>query len=300
MTFVSASGQLSSGVFSLCLAGQPASDSGSIWAAWSLAPQTVLPLVVVCGLYLRGRSKLISDRDGRRPTALNAGFFGLGMLMLGVALVSPLCRMASSLAWAHMLQHAIIVAVAPPLLLLGRPGAVFGAALPVWYKATLDRLRITDHPLSAGAIYGAAIWLWHMPYFYQAALFNAGVHLLMYATLLAVSLAFWQGVAEALRAPGTRSGFVAASLVGTIIHTGLLGALLTFSQSPWYPLAGESTDSSGISPLEDQALAGLIMWVPMGAIYFVAGLAVVSAWLNALSATRPNVTPQSDFASPEG
>lgn len=281
----SAGEPIQQGIFSLCLAGTPAMDPDTIWRAWSFAPQIVLPIVIAGVLYAYGRSVLATRNDPDCPTTIEAGFFTLGMLVLGVAVLSPLCRMASALAWAHMLQHVILVAVAPPLILLGRPGAALAAALAEWHP----RLRLPElagRPLFAGFAYGFLIWFWHIPQFYQTALVNQGVHLLMYGSLLAASLVFWQGIANAVRSPSARSGLVTASLLGTIIHTGLLGALLTFSHSLWYPLVSGQSGSWGISPFEDQELAGLLMWVPMGMIYLAAGLAVVGLWLNALKAPR--------------
>ena len=280
--------QLSGGIFSLCLASLPAPDPGTIWRTWSFAPEVAIPIVIVCVLYACGRSVRASRNDIRCPTAIEVGFFIAGVLMLGVAVLSPLCRMASTLAWAHMVQHAILVAIAPPLILLGRPGASFAAVLPLGCSLPFQSFGLAGRPVMAAVIYGTAIWLWHAPNFYQAALLGDGVHLLMYASLLAVSFSFWRGIVEAVRTPGEHSGPVAMSLLVTIIHTGLLGALLTFSQALWYPLVS-ARGSWGISPLEDQELAGLIMWVPMGMVYLVAGLAVVGIWLNALTELKKPV-----------
>lgn len=259
-------------IFSLCLASLPAADPDTIWDSWSFAPQIALPIVIGCVLYARGRSRLASGNDPRCPNAIEATTFAVGMLFLGVAVLSPLCRMASTLAWAHMIQHAILVAIAPPLILLGRPGPSFAAALPTWRSLAHQSAPGARGPLMASVIYGFAIWFWHVPNIYQTALLNEGVHLLMYGSLLAVSFYFWHGIVEAVRTPGERSGLVAVTLLLTIIHTGLLGALLTFSQSLWYPLVSAGTGSWGISPFDDQELAGLIMWIPMGMIYLAAGL----------------------------
>lgn len=284
-----ASEQLPGGIFSLCLASLPAPDPDMIWRAWSFAPQVAMPIVITCALYVRGLSQLAARSDPRRPTAIEVGFFIVGMLMLGVAVLSPLCRMASSLAWAHMLQHVILVTMVPPLILLGRPGAALSASLPAWGERILEFRGLAGHPVVAAVLYGAAIWFWHVPYFYQTALFEESVHLLMYGSLLAVSFSFWRGIVEAIRTPSEQSGPVAMSLLVTIIHTGLLGALLTFSQALWYPLVSAG-GSWGISPLEDQGLAGLIMWVPMGMVYLVAGLVVVGIWLNALTEPKKPVS----------
>ncbi|SJM33763.1 cytochrome c oxidase assembly protein [Mesorhizobium delmotii] len=275
----------SSGFFTLCLARLPAADPANLWREWSFAPAVAFPMAFATLLYVLGFRRL--EFPSERPTIAERVFFTGGMLVLGVAVLSPLCRMASTLAWAHMLQHVALVAVAPPLLLLSNPGRVLSTGLSLgWGRSRARRPIRSDHFLFVSGAYGAAIWFWHVPLFYEAALLNESVHLLMYGTLLTVSFTFWKAVIDAVRAPSERSGVVAFSLFGTILHTGLLGALLTFSQAIWYPLIALRVMSWGISPLQDQQLAGLIMWVPMGMIYLAAGLAVVGSWLSALD--RPN------------
>jgi putative membrane protein len=266
-------------VFSLCLAGRPGVDAG---LTWSLAPEVVLPVIIFALVYSYGVWRLISRKDPVRPTTTELGLFASGMVMIALAVISPLCRLASTMAWAHMVQHAILVVVAPPLILLGRPGAVFAAAMPRSFPSA----KFVRSPALATTVYGMAIWFWHGPRFYQAGLLDATVHLAMYASLLAAAFIFWRAVIEAIRSPGGQSGIMAVCLLVTIIHTGLLGALLTFSHSLWYPLVSAQAGSWGLSPLEDQELAGLIMWVPMGMIYIVAALAVIGAWVNTLTAVR--------------
>jgi putative membrane protein len=270
-------------LLSLCLASQPA-DPDAIWSAWSLAPEVVVPLIVCCALYFRGCFRLASRHDPRRPSGIEMGVFAIGMTALAVAVISPLCRMAATLAWAHMVQHAILVIAAPLLILLGRPGAVLAAAAP--RLKSLHVLEPAGRPLGAGLLYGAAIWLWHVPLLYQAALLDRSVHLLMYGSLLAAGFVFWRVAVRAIHFPHEQAGAAAVTLLATIIHTGLLGALLTFSQAVWYPLVSAEAGSWRLSPLEDQQLAGLIMWVPMGVAYLAAALTIIGAWLNALTPRR--------------
>lgn len=279
-------------LFSLCLASQPATRPELLWSSWSLAPEVVLPLLLVLTLYGGGlmASQAWPDRPAVRPWQVAC--FAAGWLALVVALVSPLCRMAATLASAHMVQHVVLVAVAPPLLMLGAPMAVMAAALPrQWHDALVGRARrlpanVTGRrlgsPLSAAALYGAAIWLWHVPLFYQAALLSEALHLLQYAVLIATGLLYWRAlIATATRDPEGHGGAIVASVV-TTIHTGLLGALLTFAPAPWYPLIAARAATWGLTPLQDQQLAGLIMWVPMGFIYLISSVCLAAVWLKAI------------------
>ncbi|MDZ3836202.1 MAG: cytochrome c oxidase assembly protein [Rhodospirillales bacterium] len=281
-------------LLSLCLADQPPARWEGIWQAWSLAPEVVLPLVAALALYAGGAFTLRSGGGAPGMCMWRMACFAAGWLVLAAALVSPLCRMAATLAWAHMLQHLMLVAVAPPLLVLGRFGAAVEAlVLPrprdheppdrgLRHRATFGAYHKLRSPMCAAALYGALIWLWHVPWLYQQALLDPLVHLSMYGSLLAAALLFWNSLIRAASlAPESQIAALAASLV-TTVHTGLLGALLTFSPVLWYPLLAPRADAWGLSPLEDQQLAGLIMWVPMGFLYAGAAAALGAAWLAAM------------------
>jgi cytochrome c oxidase assembly factor CtaG len=214
---------------------------------------------------------------------MQRGLFAAGIACLVAALVSPLCRMAATLAWAHMVQHVLLVAGAPLLLALSRPGRILLAGLPARFRVSVAALG-ADKPASqpyayllAGfVLYGANIWFWHVPALYQGALLNAGLHVLMVAVLLAVSLLFWHAILETYRNPGPGSGLAAALLFFTFLHTAVLGLLLALSPQVWYPLMALRGTAWGLLPIDDQRMAGLIMWIPMGGVYFAAALAIVA------------------------
>jgi putative membrane protein len=125
--------------------------------------------------------------------------------------------------------------------------------------------------------------VWHVPSLFQATLGSEVVHAAQHVSFLASALVF----AEALVYRGgdggadARMGYGAAVvyLFTTAVHTSVLGALLTFSNELWYPAYQTTTAAWGLTPLEDQQLGGLIMWVPAGVVYVVAGLALLAAWL---------------------
>jgi cytochrome c oxidase assembly factor CtaG len=204
------------------------------------------------------------------------------MVFLVVGLVSPLCRLAATLAWAHMVQHLILVALAPPFLVLG------AGPLRTLFRgqAGSTRSRAAVHPAIAATIYGLSIWFWHVPACYQASLSSSAVHLLMYGTLLLAGLLFWSSVIGSIRPHRQSSVLAVVILLITLLHTGLLGALLTFSPSPWYPLMQGGALAWGLAALEDQQLAGLIMWIPMGFIYLAAALVLAATSLDQLGRPR--------------
>jgi putative membrane protein len=269
-------------LFTLCLASLPEAKPDGIWAAWSLAPVIIIPLALATGLYARGLTAAGAGPGTDKPTIARAALFAAGIGCLVVALMSPLCRMASILAWAHMVQHVLLVVGAPLFLALSHPGRTLLAGLPRGLHARVAAFESAAagplphaYLLASFLLYGFNIWFWHVPALYEAALLNTGMHLVMYASLLAVSLMFWHAVLESRRVPGA-AGFAAVLLFFTFLHTGGLGIFLTLSPRPWYPLMALRSAAWGILPLDDQRLAGLIMWVPMGGIYVAVALALVA------------------------
>ncbi|HET6522434.1 MAG TPA: cytochrome c oxidase assembly protein [Geminicoccaceae bacterium] len=262
----------------------------SSWTSWSLAPEVVLPLLLVGWLYGRGLAALWSRAGALRGVGpWQVASFAAGWVALAVALVSPLDGMAGALASAHMVQHMILLVVAPPLLLLGNPAVPMLWALPASWRGALGRLPRRgplalawdglSRPMVAAALYGAAIWIWHLPGPYQAALASPALHAFEHATLLVAGLIYWHRLIAPLRRSEFGHGGATISVVLSMIHTGLLGALLTFARRPWYPAYAPWPEAWGLTLLEDQQLAGLIMWVPMNLLYLIAALALMAHWL---------------------
>lgn len=241
-------------VTALCLATQSPVVPETLWLAWSFAPATLIPLLVLVAVPLRAGNAAALDRREKA-----AWFFGWALLV--VALVSPLCRLAATLAWAHMLQHFILIVLAPA------PMALALASI-VRRHSRLSAASAIVSVSAATLLLGATIWLAHAPPIYQAALFGGAAHLALLALVLGAALLFWTKVwmTDRLKAP--------AMIFLTMAHTGLLGALLTFSPSLWYPVHGVGPALWGLTALEDQQLAGLIMWAPMSAVLLVIGLIV--------------------------
>lgn len=134
---------------------------------------------------------------------------------------------------------------------------------------------VIGHPLTATILHGAALWLWHAPALYTAALANETVHRLEHLSFFFTGLLFWWTLLHG-RGPGRGERIRDATGIGclflTVLHSGVLGALLTLSTHVWYPAQVQFSADFGLSPIEDQQLAGVLMWVPMGALYTGAAL----------------------------
>jgi putative membrane protein len=218
---------------------------------------TLTLLLVVSGVYAAGVRRLWA-RAGRRGISIgHVSAFGAGMLVLALAIVSPLHHVAERFLWAHMIQHELLMVVAAPLIAFGRPLQSF-----VWVQPVRLPRWLSD-PLVAWVLHAAAIWLWHAPRAFEAATANEALHFAQHASFVGSAILFWWTVLARAELGGM------ASLFTTMLHTGALGALMTFSRYSWY--AGYA--------LEDQQLAGLVMWIPAGLAYPIAALFIGSKWL---------------------
>ena len=175
--------------------------------------------------------------------------------VLAVSFVSPLCALSSALFSARTVHHVLLVAVAAPL---------FAAGLSPPRRGVL--------PLATLAQAGV-FWAWHAPAAYGWALSSDAAYWLMQVTLLGSATWFWFAVRSA-SAPAA----VGALLIA-MVAMGLLGALITFAGQPLYAPHMITTIAWGLSPLEDQQAAGLIMWAPASAIYLMTALVVLGRWI---------------------
>ncbi|MFL5523379.1 MAG: cytochrome c oxidase assembly protein, partial [Gemmatimonadaceae bacterium] len=137
---------------------------------------------------------------------------------------------------------------------------------------------VVSAPVFAFALHAIALWLWHLPRLYQATLTSELMHSLQHTSFLLSALLFWWTIFAA-RAGEFRRGLAVFLLFGTVLQTGALGALLTFSGTLWYPAYASTTAAWGLTALDDQQLGGLIMWIPGSIAYVLAALWIAAAWL---------------------
>jgi len=261
----------------------------NVWAAWSWEPLVVIGLAATAWLYANGLLRLW------RAAATGAGIrkwealsFAVGWLVIAVALVSPLHALGGVLFAAHMIQHELLISIAAPLLVLGRPVIAFLWALPpAWRRKAGDLTRnrsvgtswrLISMPAVAFGLHALALWTWHLPRLYQATLTSELVHSLQHTSFLLTAILFWWTIFAA-RGGELRRGAAVLYLFATVLQTGALGALLTFGRTLWYPAYAATTGAWGITPLEDQQLGGLIMWIPGSLAYVAAALAIFAGWL---------------------
>jgi putative membrane protein len=260
----------------------------SLWAAWSWEPGVVLTLLITAILYAVGLARLWSINVGVGIRRWEASAFAVGWLAAGLALVSPVHALGGSLFAAHMAQHELLISVSAPLLVLGRPLIPFVWALPRSWRPRVGGLALRT-PISSGwqvltrpsvafALHAIALWAWHLPGPYQGTLTSEMMHTLQHVSFIATALLFWWTIFGARRSTLGYGGAV-FYLFATALQTGALGALLTFAPTLWYPVYTSTAALWGLTPLEDQQLGGLIMWIPGSIPYLVAALVVFVRWL---------------------
>jgi putative membrane protein len=255
----------------------------SIWRGWQIDPGVLAGLLLAGGVYVAGLRVLWRRRLGRGLSVRRAWSFGAGLLVLAGALLGPLPSRAEGSLSAHMLQHVLLVMVAAPLLVLGRPGLAIGAAVPPRWRARVHSLRSgpavalrwLGRPLVAWLLAAGILLAWHVPALYEDAVRSGWLHATEHATILGAALLFWW----VPLAPGIRrlAGGADVLYVFTAGFPGAaLGALLAFAPAPLYPMYATR---SGIDALADQQLAGLIMWVPSGVVFLAAASVLFVRWL---------------------
>lgn len=267
--------------------------------AWTFEPGVLLPIGLSVLLYSFGMLRLHRNS----PKSFRAGdalYFAAGSIALIAALVSPIHAWGSVLFSAHMTQHELLMLIAAPLLVLGRPIVPFLWALPrsmaiaiagssktpLWQKTW----RTISNPFVAWTIHAVVLWSWHIPALFQATLNSESVHALQHASFLFAALLFWWAVIHG-RQRALGFGLAVLYMFTTALHSGLLGALLTFANSVWYPAYIDRTSVWGLTPLEDQQLGGLIMWIPAGVLYIAAALALFAGWLRESEARDRRFAP---------
>jgi cytochrome c oxidase assembly factor CtaG/ferredoxin len=247
--------------------------------SWPFDPWLLGTLLIAAGVYLRGWL-VLHRRDPRRwQGGRLAAFFG-GLAAIYLALASPIEPFAALLLQVHMLQHLLLMMVAPPLLWLGAPLFPLLRGLPrsvriFWVvpflsSPPLRRLfgRLT-HPLAALLLFLAATWFWHVPAVYDLVLRASGWHYLQHVCFLGAALLFWYPVVRPYPArPRWSSWLLLPVLLLADLSNTLLSALLTFSDRVLYPYYAEVPRLGGLSALEDQSAAGVLMWVP-GSVAFL-------------------------------
>jgi putative membrane protein len=263
-----------------------------VWTPWSLDPSLVY-VVLAATLYLLG------GRGRDRPQPLQALSFFASLATIVIALDSPIDYYADQLFWVHMLQHILLLTVAPPLFLLGRPWPRMWRALPLEPRTKIARsialsrrmapVRALARPLPAWILFNATILGWHIPAAYDATLAYGAVHVVEHAMFFFFGLLFWARVID----PGPlRPRLVwparIAYTAGAMVVGWMLAIALVIAPHPLYGhYAALQTRPGGISALTDQQLAAGVMWVPGSLAYAITFIIGFYRWLEPDRSGRP-------------
>lgn len=268
-----------------------------LFRTWTFDPVLLTELVVVAVLYARGMARLRQRITGTSRTGRAVAFYA-GLAVLAAALMSPIDAISSALFSGHMVQHLLLMVVAAPLLVLARPTAALIAGLPDGGREEVRRLRAgpgravahaVTRPVVVWTVGVLALWAWHMPSLYEAALSHEVLHIVEHASFLGAAVLFWSVVLGSGPRRGPAARPIAALLVfASGLQSTALGAVLLFASTPLYPVHGAGARAWGTTPLEDQQLAGALMWGPPAFLYLVTMGWLLVRWFAEMEPAAPD------------
>jgi putative membrane protein len=264
---------------------------------WTYDAWIMLPLYSTALLYLIGTTRLWRHAGhGRGVHHWQAACFWCGWTTLALALLSPLHWLGERLFVAHMIEHELLMIVAAPLLAIACPmGAIVWALPQSWRRLTgvfaQSRVvaipwRLLRTPFVATVLHTLVVWVWHMPQLYNTVLTNLVMHRLQHASFFFSALLFWWSLFYG-SVRRQRQGTAVACLFFISLQCAMLGIFLTLAREPWYAQQGEFTALVSLTQLEDQQLAGLVMWVPPGFVYLGFALYFAGQWISRASLAYP-------------
>lgn len=258
-------------------------ETHGLQLAWTFDPWIVVPLLLTGLLYDLGSMRLSLRMRAGKHRFSHALAFWSGWLALAGALVSPLHWLGEHLFTVHMIEHEIVMAVAAPLIVIARPIGAFFWALPRTgrhsvlrvFQALRDVWRYITRGNVSTLLHGLVIWIWHVPLLFDAAVTNTTLHRLQHLSFFLAAVLFWWSVLWV-----SDRGIAAWHLFVTMMHTSVLGALIALAPRVLYVAQTRMAADWGVTPLEDQQLAGIVMWVPAGTIYAGGALVLLALWIS--------------------
>jgi putative membrane protein len=233
----------------------PPVPPGDVWARWNFDPPVLVALLCLAAVFILLRYRETAPHDAR------ARWFAAGLAALVIAFLSPLCALSATLFAARIAHHLLLIVVAAPLLAVAFAPQTAG--------------RLPALPVVAAVLHAVVFWFWHSPAAYAAAMADTRLYWIMELTLLGTAFWFWSSLLAVRAYPPV---FLTV-LIGFSAQMGLLGAILVFAPSALFTPHFGPTALWGLTPLEDQQLAGLIMWVPGAFPYVVAAIVGLGLWV---------------------
>ena len=264
---------------------------GSWLTIWSSNPRVIFGLGLMALVYGAGLYRLWARAGkGAGVGTGRAASFGAGWLTLVIALLSPLDAIAGELFAIHMIQHLLIILVAAPLVVSGAP---FFVALWVLPKEVRRRVAsafnrdsgmraswdVMSQPLLVWSAFFATLWLWHIPGLYEAALRSQLIHDIQHLGFMVAACMTWWILLNPMGRLRLTRGTGVLYLFTTALHGAALGVLLTFSRQGWYDYYEQTTAAWGLTLLQDQQIAGVIMWMPASLLYIGLAAWVLTLWI---------------------
>ena len=267
-------------------------ESHGLWGRWNIDALTIASLAGLSFVYLLGLSRLWRSAGSAHGVSRGQPVaFAAAIGSLVIALLSPLDAASDELQSAHMIQHMLIMMVAAPLFILGAPALVMLWALPRRWRTRLGRglgrlgawrppWYFLWQPVLMCVLFALALWVWHLPALYEAALRSRAVHEVQHISFFVVSCLFWRVLLDPLSRLRMNVGAGVLYLFLTSLHATFLGVFMALSPRVWYGDYVGRTGAWNLTPLEDQQLAGLIMWMPACMIYAIIAAVMFALWVH--------------------
>jgi putative membrane protein len=248
--------------------------------SWSFEPGVLLGVLALGMLYVKAWRRARTPSEPHPPGPGRLALFTGGLLVILVALVSPVDGLGQQLMVMHMLQHILLLDIAPILLILGLTKVLLRPATR--RLQTIERQAgYLAHPVFAVIAYAGFMWFWHIPAMYDAALHHPNLHALEHVCFAAAGTLYWWHVLSPIRSRMRLGGLGPISyMVATKLLVGILGIALAFAPSAIYPFYAHHPHYWGLTPGEDQNLAGLVMALEQS---IVMGIALVYLFVRMLA-----------------
>jgi putative membrane protein len=262
--------------------------------SWSFGLPGIF-LIDAAALYWMGNRRTLTPQRLRVQQRWRSASFYTGLIVLAIAVCSPLDALSERLFWAHMLQHVLLLVVAPPLIVYAQPWVRLWRSLPVEWRRSLARglsqgrrtaplralCRALGRPAVSFLLFSCVLLVWHVPAMFDATLHSPLLHALEHVLFFWTALLFWKQVIPSppLRAP-LAAPERALYTVGAMVVSWVLAVVLALEPHALYdPYVHEATRPGGISALADQQIAAGIMWVPGSITFLIVILAHIQRWV---------------------